>query len=194
MPIIRRKGTNIKAVHSTFTAIYVILAAFILSAPVWFINYELIFESGLLGFTVGIAFLLVSITIVGKELCHTRGEFVILGRHVILINFAAFASMVYIGLWYLWNTINTLRQCSEIQVNMTDPFVSALRVASATVHTTSLSEDQDFQALRVAKICRNEQGFGIFLLVLLVIIMVINLVTIIVYSWLWRKIRALSPV
>jgi hypothetical protein len=185
-----------------FAAIYIIIAAFFLSAPVFFINYELIFESGLVGWTVGIAFLLTSVTIIGNEYCLTRGEFIILTRHVIMINFASFASIVYLCLWYIWNIIDRLLKCAEMDVNMTDPFGRGHGIGGAGERrpietrkpSPSLSEDEYFHSLRDAKICRNEQGFGVFLLVLLIIVVIINFVTIIVYSWLWRKIRCLPPV
>ena len=59
------------------------------------------------------------------------------------------------------------------------------------MHITSLEEDQQFQVDRAAKICRNEKGFGIFLLVILIIAEILYLITFIVYLWLWSWLSCL---
>lgn len=111
-----RKAPHVYGIHKTFTAIYVILAAAFLIAPIVLIRYELIFQSGLLGFFIGIAFLMLSATICSKELCRCHGEFYIIDAHVISIIFccccAAFCTAYYID-----NVATILSMCPQFDVN-----------------------------------------------------------------------------
>lgn len=61
------------------------------------------------------------------------------------------------------------------------------------LHTTTVEEDEQFQEDRAAKICRNEQGFGIFLLVLLIICEILYVTTIAVYAWLKSWMPSICP-
>ena len=307
---VRHNAPNIRWIHASFTGIYVLFAAFFLIAPIVFINYEIIFQSGLLGFLIGIAFLMLSCVMVGKEICLARGQFFILHRHLIAIIFCAVAAAIF-TFFYIWNVANILSMCSQFDANMsatmasqteirisyTTPFHGILRRQSlrlrydaeekrlirsqsgapeipeslktesfryetrrmqyketyrrllqtlktieevermgmeasiadeqemqfymlqneivmlmeeqsrryeemssyaiksvVPLHTTSIEEDEQFQEDRAAKICRNEQGFGIFLLVILILAEILYILTIAVYAWIksWTNCICLS--
>jgi hypothetical protein len=285
-----RSVYNVRGIHSLFTAIYTILGAFFLGAPIIFINYEVIFQSGLMGFFIVVGALMISIVMIGKELCRQLGEFAVLRRHTITIAAAALFSILF-SFWWLWNIINILSMCDDfaapnttgsggasvqLLVYYTAPYEGIMRqqvltrkygydekhglleaqqVSNATnrrlrqtqsyrytaqrarlhaqrreilralsqeneqeshfslleneiimlfeeekrevdertsysvksvtpIHVTTAEEDAQFQELRARKICRNEQGFAIFLAILIIITMILNLITIGVYTWL----------
>ena len=202
-----RPKANVRGVHATFTALYLLFGAFFLGAPILFINYEIIFQSGLFGFSLGIGFMMFSITLIGKEICYTRGEFHILARHIWAIVFCAAASIFTLA-YYLWNVLNILLLCPtphKPDVNSTAVFggeslksahyQSLMLIASLDKATdvTSLTEDQAFQLARAAKICRNERGFAMVLLIIIIVTIILNLITIFVYLWLKRKLRRCLP-
>lgn len=169
----RLNAPNIRAIHGTFTTIYAVVAGFFLAAPIIFINYELIFQSGLLGFLILVSGLMFAATIWANELCLCHGEYYILNRFLIAILFCCAAGFIF-NFYYTYNVINILSMCS------------AEDTSSSRLHImVVLSEkDDQFQLDRVAKICRNEQGFGIFLAVTLILIEILFLLTIAVYAWL----------
>ena len=176
---LRRGAPNIRRVHASFTAIYAILAGFFLVAPIIFINYELIFQSGLLGFFILTAGWMLAATIWGKELCFCHGEFYILERFLISIIACSVFGFVF-TFYYLYNVANILSMCDQFD---TTTHISSTVVHVATILTNAEKDDQ-FQIDRAAKICRNEQGFGIFLLVILILVEILFLLTIAVYAWL----------
>ena len=131
----------------------------------------------------------------GKEICLTRGQFYLLNRHIILLVFSAGAHIL-VSAYYLWNLIKILLLCGNFENDAVSQHTeSLLSIASLekSVQTTSLTEDQDFQLARSAKICRNEYGFTMFLVILLIIADLLCLVTIFVYIWIRCKLRCLYP-
>ncbi len=174
-PTIRR-GPNIRGIHATFTGIYLILSGFWLAAPIIFIYYESIFLSGLLGWLLIVGAFMVSANLWGKEFCVCTGEYYLLNRFFISIIaccFFGFATTVY----YIFDLVNILTMCPDLNANVTVSISSAIRIAT-------VDQDQQFQLDRAAKICRNEYGFALFLVVLLILIEVLYLITIGVYAWL----------
>lgn len=168
---------NIRAIHGTFTTIYAIVAGFFLAAPIIFINYELIFESGLLGFLILTTGLMFAATIWANELCVCHGEYYILNRFLIAIIFCCGFGLIF-NFYYTYNVINVLSMCDATSSS------SSMHMMAIPPTTTNAEKDDQFQVDRVAKICRNEQGFGIFLAVTLILIDILFLLTIAVYAWL----------
>lgn len=173
----RLNAPNIRAIHGTFTTIYAVVAGFFLAAPIIFINYELIFQSGLLGFLILTSAMMFAATIWANELCVCHGEYYLLNRFLIAILFSCAAGIIF-NFYYTYNVINILSMCGGGDETTT----SSLHKMS--VPTTNQEKDDQFQLDRVAKICRNEQGFGIFLAVTLILIEILFLLTICVYAWL----------
>lgn len=200
----RRTKLNIRSIHATFSAFYIVIGGILAVAPIICVNYEAIFQSGLTVFMVGMAYLMVSMTMIGKEVCLTRGEFYLLNRHIILLVFSAGAHILA-SAYYLWNLIKILLLCPTFHnpnngslpesMSITSHSASLLSIAGVdrAVKTTTISEDQAFQIARAAKICRNEYGFAMCLTILLLLADIICLVTIFVYLWIKRKIRCLYP-
>lgn len=170
---LRRGAPNIRRIHATFTAIYAILAGFFLVAPILFINYELIFQSGLLGFFILTAGWMLSATIWGKELCFCHGEFYLLNRFFFSI-FTCSALGFLFTLYYVYNVANILSMCDQ---------PDTITTTCILPNATNAEKDAQFEVDRAAKICRNEQGFGVFLLVTLIIVEILYLITIVVYAW-----------
>lgn len=168
-----KRVTDIRRLHGTFTTIYTIIAAFWIGAPIFFVNYEAIFQSGLTNFFVATSILMLSSTIVGKEAIrnNTKREFMLTYRHTIGIIFFATAA-IFASAFYIWNLITMLSKCDTVQTNTT--------IVSETI---SYTEDERFQDLRARKICRNEQGFAIGLSVLLLVMDLLNLAAIGFYLW-----------
>jgi hypothetical protein len=113
----RRRLPNIRRLHGTFTAIYTIVAAFLLGAQIFFINYEVVFQVGLLSFWIGTAFLMLSCVIIGKELLRAAGcvnLFTIAYAHTISIIFCCVACIIF-SFFYLWNLIQILSMCDDFQ-------------------------------------------------------------------------------
>lgn len=198
-PTIGRTKVNIRGLHGTLSAMYIIIGGFFLGAPIICINYEFIFQAGLAGWMPFLAAWMLSMTIIGKEICLTRGEFHVLARHIFMIMFAA-AAFIFATSYWVFNIVDTLMQCPSFHLNNTEAFTaqhseSVLSIASSerAALPTSLTEDQAFHRLRAAKCCRNEQGFGIALLILLLITDIICLITIFVYWWIYRKLLCMFP-
>jgi len=192
-----RSKINVKGIHSVFTGLYTLVAAFFLGVGTIGVGFEIAFQCSLMSFAIGVAFLMFSVTMIGKEICLTRGEFYILARHIIGIVFCAFAC-IFFSTYYIWNIVNILLLCPHAQPH---PNTTTLSVASHTqnllsiaqldkaLQPTSLTEDQAFQLARAAKICRNEKGFALLMLLVVVLTDILNVITIFVYLWLRRKLR-----
>lgn len=181
----RLNPPNIRAIHGTFTTIYAILAGFFLAAPIIFVNYELIFQSGLLGFLILTAGFMFAATIWAKELCVCHGEYYILNRFIIAIIFCCVGGFIF-NFYYMYNVIDILSMCGTINDNEGTSF-------HLMAVTTSSEKDDQFQVDRNAKICRNEQGFGMFLAVTLILVQILFLLTVAVYMWLKSWANCLCP-
>ena len=194
----RKSRTDILGIHRVFRTLYAFAAIPFLVGAIVCVNFEIIFQSGLGSFTVGIAFLMFSTLIIGKEICLTRGEFYIIGRHIWSIIFAAAFSIAYLA-FYIWNIVNILLLCPKphphhnrtdvtLVTAHTESLMSIASIDKAT-EVTSLTEDQAFQLARAAKICRNEQGFAMAMLIFLIVVVILNFITIWVYLWLKGKLK-----
>lgn len=159
---------------------YTLITAFFIIAPVVCINYEIVFQSGLVHFTVGLTFIMLITTMIGDECSITRGKFYILHRVSLSIIVCAALSIAFLS-WYLWNTIDILSHCSKVTQE------------GDALSSHKLTVDQQFNVDRAAKVCRNEHGFAILLLCLLIGTIVLNILTIIVYTWLRSWTRRLCP-
>lgn len=151
----RYRQYNTRALHNTFTTIYALIAVFWLGAPVFFVNYEVVFQSGLMGFFIGTAFLMLSATIVGKEAIRNRTShhFMLTYRHSIGIIFCAAAALA-LSLFYLWNIAHTLTMCDSFLTNATEP-VTAADLDSSVELLVSYRANQ---RLRVLRATYNEEG------------------------------------
>jgi hypothetical protein len=255
----RKKYYNVRPLHTLLATIYTAIAVFWLGAPIICVNYEAIFQSGLLGFFIGVAFLFLTATIVGKEAIRngTRRDFMLTYRHAISIILCASAA-IFFSSFYIWNLTQALRKCdsfgsdssgneSSVEVLVMHRVNQRLRVLSVryerindettplirkkrsdelpwqaekvttitpysqleaevnhlivlneqrysskkqitstindAIETTSRAEDVLFNELRARKICRNEQGFAISLVVLLIVMDLLNMATIGFHIW-----------
>lgn len=255
----REKYYNIRPLHRLLATIYSVIAIFWLGAPIICINYESIFQSGLIGFFLGATFLFLSATIVSKEAIRngTRRDFMLTYRHAIGIILCAGAA-IFFSSFYISNLTQTLSKCdsflsdssgneSSVEILVMHRVEERLRVlyakyervddsgetpgiarrkkrsdelplqqqqqqpysqlesevnhlitlnerryspksqitpaANEAIETTSRAEDILFNELRARKICRNEQGFAISLLILLIVMDLLNVATIGFHIW-----------
>lgn len=190
--ITKPKKPNFKYIHCTFTLFYTLITVFFLIAPIVCINYEIIFQSGLAGYTILLTGIMLSATMIGNETIMTRGIFYIYSIHLFSIIFLSFASAFSLS-YYIWNDANILLSCSDQPHRNESVSLQSITSNERAIHSTILAEDQEFQVARAAKICRNEQGFATLLLVLIIITIILNIITILTYAWIKSWMRCLVP-
>lgn len=110
------KAPNVKDILTTFATIYTILGMVFIFGPLAFIRYEIIFQSGLMGYLLVIMTILLSCRIVAKELCVCHGEYYILNRHMTGIIWGCLFAAFFTA-FYIWNVSTVLMMCPQFEVN-----------------------------------------------------------------------------
>ena len=159
----REKYYNIRPLHRLLATIYTIIAIFWLGAPIICINYESIFQSGLLGFFLGATFLFLSATIVSKEAIRngTRRDFMLTYRHAIGIILCAGAT-IFFSSFYIWNLTQALGKCdsfvsdtssneSSVEILVMHRVEQSLRVLYAKYERIEVSNDETSNLTRRKK-------------------------------------------
>jgi len=120
--------------HYFFSVLYGVLAAIIVSASIFGINYEITFQTGLLGFDVGIAFLLIASTAISRRTQRRTSEYLIYRDCAIAIATTCAISIIFTS-FYLYNVVYILAvKCPEFQNGHVAPHVELLLVSYIYPH------------------------------------------------------------
>lgn len=177
-----RVPVNLRYINIGFTVLYSLLATAVIVAPFWGVNYEVFYQFAMLLWIPSIAFAMVAANAFGNENYKRTGRYTV-GRGVrILIILGCVFSILTIWL-PAYNLLNILiNQCPQYADDLNVPPPPPPDPCLCPTCTIYQQQYCDTNTVRAFKICANEQGWAIFLIIAFILIAILDLVTAVVYS------------